>query len=178
MAIITEQSVRPVSVYNIAKQMMTAARTAPKAKGKDNLEIIMASEKDLQSLSQKMKEIALREDVTFFNRDAENILNAEAVVFIGTKIRSMGLKFCGLCGFTNCAEKNLHPNHPCIFNTNDLGIAVGSAVSIAMDNRIDNRVMYTAGMAALELNYFSDEIKIAIAIPLSATGKNPFFDRK
>lgn len=178
MAIITEQMSRRISVNQVAKQMMTASRTAPKAKGKDNLEIIMATENDIQSLSHKMEEIALREDVAFFKRDAENILNAEAVVLIGTKIRSMGIKFCGLCGFANCAEKNQHPNHPCVFNTNDLGIAVGSAVSIATDNRVDNRVMYTAGMAALELNFFSDEIKIAVAIPLSATGKNPFFDRK
>jgi len=178
MAIITEQMARRLSVNQVAEQMMTAARTAPKAKGKDNLEIIMVTEDDLQSLSQKMKEIAVRENVAFFNRDAENILNAEAVVFIGTKIQSMGLSFCGLCGFKNCAEKNQHPNHPCVFNTNDLGIAVGSAVSIAMDNRVDNRVMYTVGMAALELNYFSQEVKIAFGIPLSATSKNPFFDRK
>lgn len=170
--------VRKVSVNQVAEQMMTAARTAPKAKGKDHLEIIMVTEKDLQVLSQKMKEIAVREGINFFNRDAENILNAEAVVFIGTKIQSMGLSFCGLCGFKNCAEKNQHPNHPCVFNTNDLGIAVGSAVSIAMDNRVDNRVMYTVGMAALELNYFSQEVKIALGIPLSATSKNPFFDRK
>jgi len=38
--------------------------------------------------------------------------------------------------------------------------------------------MYTAGMAALELGYFSDEVRIAFGIPLSASGKNPFFDRK
>jgi glycerol-3-phosphate dehydrogenase subunit C len=39
----------------------------------------------------------------------------------------------------------------CAFNSHDLGIAVGSAVSIAADFHADNRVMYSLGKAAVEL---------------------------
>ena len=84
---------------------------------------------------------------------------------------------CGLCGFKNCTEKNKKINIPCAFNTTDLGIAVGSAVSVAMDNRIDNRIMYTIGIAVKELNIFNEDVKIIYGIPLSGTSKNPYFDR-
>jgi uncharacterized ferredoxin-like protein len=66
---------------------------------------------------------------------------------------------------------------PCVFNTGDLGIAIGSAVSIAADHRVDNRVMYSVGQAVLEMGLFPPEVKIAYGIPLSATSKSPFFDR-
>ncbi len=38
--------------------------------------------------------------------------------------------------------------------------------------------MYTIGMAAVQLELLGPEVKIAHGIPLSATGKNIFFDRK
>ena len=81
-----------------------------------------------------------------------------------------------MCGFKNCAAKP--ENVPCVFNVNDLGIAIGSAVSVAADHRVDNRVMYTVGQAALELGLLGKDVKIALAIPLTAMSKNPFFDRK
>ncbi|MDT8308711.1 MAG: ferredoxin domain-containing protein, partial [Bacteroidales bacterium] len=56
--------------------------------------------------------------------------------------------------------------------------AVGSAISVAMDHRVDNRIMYTAGIAAVEMKMLGEAVKIAYGIPLSATSKNPFFDRK
>lgn len=91
---------------------------------------------------------------------------------------SMDLSPCGMCGFQDCTEKDKHPDHPCVFNTGDLGIAIGSAVSVAMDHRVDNRIMYTVGQAVLEMGILGSEIKIAYGIPLSASGKNPFFDRR
>jgi uncharacterized ferredoxin-like protein len=51
-------------------------------------------------------------------------------------------------------------------------------VAVAADNRVDNRIMYTAGFAAVKLKLLGEEVKIAYGIPLSATGKNIFFDRK
>ena len=59
----------------------------------------------------------------------------------------------------------------------DLGIAVGSATAIAADDRVDNRVLYTAGKAAAEMEYGGEDI-IWLAIPLSVKAKNIFFDRK
>lgn len=99
------------------------------------------------------------------------------MVLLATKIASFGLKNCGYCGFANCEEKNKNPEHPCVFNTGDLGIAIGSAASIAMDNRVDNRIMYTVGKAVKELGLLGEEAKIIYGIPLSAGSKSPFFDR-
>ena len=65
----------------------------------------------------------------------------------------------------------------CSFNVGDLGIAVGSAAAMAADFRIDNRIMYTAGKAAIELGMLGEDVKIAYGIPLAAKGKNPFFER-
>ena len=67
---------------------------------------------------------------------------------------------------------------PCTFNTGDLGIAIGSAVSVAMDHRVDNRIMYTVGQAAMELRLLGDDVPVIYGIPLSISSKNPFFDRK
>jgi uncharacterized ferredoxin-like protein len=82
-----------------------------------------------------------------------------------------------MCGYKNCAEKRKYPDHPCIFNTTDLGIALGSAVSVAMDKRIDNRILYTAGQAILDLKLLGERVKAAYAIPISSSSKNIFFDR-
>jgi uncharacterized ferredoxin-like protein len=176
---IKEQDIRENAVVEVAKKMMLAARTAPKGKGSDNLKMILAEKKEIETISAKMKEIADRPGTTpAFARDAENILQADTMVLIGTKIESLGLAYCSLCGFSGCDEKKNHPEHPCAFNTGDLGIAIGSAVSIAMDSRIDNRIMYTVGMAVKELGMMGKEVKIIYGIPLSCASKNIFFDRK
>jgi uncharacterized ferredoxin-like protein len=54
---------------------------------------------------------------------------------------------------------------------------MGSAVSLAADRRVDNRIMYTVGQAVLALGLFPPEVKMIFGIPLSATSKSPFFDR-
>ena len=58
----------------------------------------------------------------------------------------------------------------------DLGIALGSAVKTAQIHNVDNRIFYSAGVAALSLGYLPD-CTTAYGIPLSITGKNIFFDR-
>ncbi len=173
----TEENLRPSSLKDIAAKMLTAARTAPKARGIDNLVLAVATGETIRLISDKMKEIGnSKENYKFFLRDAENILNAEAVVLIASKVKANGLN-CGLCGYANCAEKNQVPKAPCAFNTNDLGIAIGSAVSIAADNRADNRIMFSVGIAVRALRLMGDEAAIIFGIPLSASGKSPFFDR-
>jgi len=179
MNLVHEQELQKEVVLDVAKKMMAAARTAPKARGTDNLVITLLEEDGIKDVSQKLKEMARRDNLPdFFVRDAVNILSAKAMVVLGTRIKSLGLSPCGMCGFSGCAEKNQHPDHPCVFNTGDLGIAVGSAASIAMDNRIDNRIMYTVGQALLEMGVLGGDVKIIYGIPLSVSSKNPFFDRK
>lgn len=58
----------------------------------------------------------------------------------------------------------------------DLGIAVGSAVAMAADMRLDTRVMFSAGMGAMRLDMLPG-CRSVLAIAVSATSKNPFFDR-
>ncbi len=113
----------------------------------------------------------------FFLRDADNIIASNCVILIGTNINPLGIQDCGLCGFENCDKKNEFPNVPCHYNSGDLGIAVGSAVSKASDLRIDNRIMRSVGKAVQSLSLLGDDVKIIYGIPLSSGPKNPFFDR-
>lgn len=178
MKIFYEQELREEAVFAVAERMMTAARTAPKAKGTDNVVIALLKEEGIKEVSEKLKEMVRRDHLPdFFLRDAVNILSAKAMVIFGTKIMPMGLIPCGMCGFANCTEKNEHPKHPCVFNTGDLGIAMGSAASVAMDNRVDNRIMYTVGQALLEMGVLGADVAIIYGMPLSVSGKNPFMDR-
>ncbi|MBN1686665.1 MAG: hypothetical protein JW852_08420 [Spirochaetales bacterium] len=179
MAVSMEQELRKSALFDVAKLMVTAARTAPKARGIDNLSIAIADGDDIRRISDKMKQMHSEgRAADFFVRDADNILKSEVMVLIGTKIEPVGLPHCGLCGFESCDEKRKHPLTPCAFNASDLGTAAGSAAAVAADARVDNRIMFTAGMAVRELKLFGDDVKVIYGIPLSCTGKNVFFDRK
>ena len=179
MSLLFEEGTRKNALLEVAKKMMTAARTAPKGHGTDNLVIAVAERDVIETIAAKMKGMVQEGTAAwFFSRDADNILQSSIMVLIGTKIKPLGLKNCGLCGFEGCEEKYTPPDHPCAFNTGDLGIAIGSAVSVAADAHVDNRIMFTVGKAVRALNLLGDEAKIIYGIPLSSTGKNPFFDRK
>lgn len=174
----SEEQIRNEAIYTIAQKMMIAARTAPKGRGTDNMVIHVVGKETIEKIASKMKELVEKENWPHsFARDAGNILSAPYMVLMGTKIDPMRLKICGMCGYENCDEKDNHPDVPCVFNTGDLGIAIGSAVSIAMDNRIDNRIMYTVGQAVVRMGLLPKEVKIIYGIPLSVSSKNVFFDR-
>ncbi len=164
-------------IMRVADLMCVAARTAPKARGIDNIVTIILTDKAISELSEKMVEIANTGYRTnTFLRDAECVKKATVLVLIGTKISAIGLD-CGFCGFENC-KKCEESKGVCVYNSGDLGIAVGSAVSVAADNRVDNRIMYTAGYSAVKNKLLGKDVKIAFGIPLSASGKNIFFERK
>ena len=169
-----EEDIRNENIKDIAKMLMTAARTAPKARGTDNLVLAVATDDTIVEIAEKMKQLAVERNMDFLNRDAENILNCGAVVLFGMKISPLGLN-CGACGFTTCGEKP--KNVPCFFNANDLGIAIGSAASLAADLRVDSRVMFSVGQAVLALNMMT-ECSMILALPLAVKGKSIFFDRK
>lgn len=172
--IIDERDSRKDFILNIAKQMMTAARTAPKGKGIDIIEIITVTGDDITALSDKMIAMVEEHGMKFFYRDADNILSADAIVVIGSKEMAQGLN-CGYCGYDTCDARA--KNVPCAINVTDLGIAIGSACSTAMDLKVDTRVMFSAGLAVKELDWMPGCNQI-YAIPISASSKNPFFDRK
>jgi len=170
-----ERDIRKELVIQAVRQMMTAARTAPKGKGIDIIEMALVTEDDKQRLSDEMLRIAAERDWKFFVRDSENISQADAVMIIGTRQQVQGLN-CAYCGFATCASKPAET--PCAINSVDLGIAIGSACSKAADLRVDTRVMFSAGFAAQRLGILGIDCKSVMAIPVSATSKNPFFDRK
>jgi uncharacterized ferredoxin-like protein len=177
MPIKSENEINAKVVIKVAELMAVAARTAPKARGTDNLEIVILTGDSIKELAEKTNEMGRKNKMDFFIRDAGNLKEAQAVLIIGTHIKTQGVKNCGMCGFKDCSGKKKHEDAPCVFNTNDLGIAIGSAVSIAANHHIDNRVMFSLGQAAMKLEILGKGVKIAFGIPLSATSKNPFFDR-
>ena len=132
---------------------------------------------DIVKLQNVMRDMAETHGVSTFARDAGNLDGVHTALLLGTRLEPLGLKVCGLCGFGDCAGCR-EAGGRCAFNTGDLGIALGSAAAVAADRHADNRIMYTMGMAALRDGWLGPEVKVAYGIPLSATGKNPFFDRK
>ena len=175
----SEKQMEEKAVMNTASRMCAAARTAPKARGIDNIITLVITGKEKDALADKMDAINEREfegTSTIFPRDAKNLRLAQAVVLIGVKRIYAGLKFCSFCGFENC-DKCKEAGGRCAFNMIDLGIALGSAVSVAADDRVDNRIMYSIGKAAAEMNYADDSV-VWHGIPVSLSGKNIFFDRK
>ena len=172
--IINERESRHEQVLNVARQMMTAARTAPKGKGVDIIEVALVTDEDIKKLSEQLISLSEEKGMKFFLRDADNILSAECVLLIGTRELAQGLN-CGHCGFPTCAERSA--GVLCAINSVDVGIAIGSACAMAADHRVDTRVMFSAGLAAQRLDILKG-CKQVFAIPVSASSKNPFFDRK
>ena len=165
------------AVLAAAQAMCAAARTAPKACGIDKLDSAILTGADKGALSAEMRRIAQVDGDAFFIRDAENVDASQVVVLIGAEEKPRGVdRVCSLCGWDGCADCAKHGGK-CIMNSVDLGIAVGSAVSVAADLRIDNRIMFTAGKAAASLGLLGDK-KLIFGIPLSVSGKSPYFDRK
>ena len=76
-----------MSVLNTAAKMCAAARTAPKAHGRDTLHTLVLTDDEKELLAQKMEEVGTREMGasmnTWHGRDAANVRKAQAVVLIG-----------------------------------------------------------------------------------------------
>ena len=171
--IIDERSSRRERVIEVGRRMLTAARTAPKGKGVDILECALVEGDDIERLSAVMKQLHAETGRGVYARDSENIMKADCIVVIATRDMPLGLN-CAHCGFATCEDKPAAV--PCAINSVDVGIAIGSAVATAADSRIDCRVMFSAGMAAQRLDILGGCSQY-YCIPLSASSKNPFFDR-
>lgn len=86
-----------------------------------------------------------------------------------------GVRNCGFCGHTDCAGCK-EAGGACFMEAVDLGIALSAACAAAADLRVDNRIMFSIGKAAMEMDLGYGDV-IWQGIPLSITGKNVFFDR-
>ena len=164
------------AIIAVADLMAAAAMTAPKGSGKDTIRTALITGEDKDRLRDKMLKIGEYTGQVLFTRDSGNVNESVAVVLIGCTGGYFGLDMCGMCGFENCRECR-NAGARCVFTVSDLGIAVGSAVSVAADHRIDNRVMYSVGRAALKAGMMPDDTAICYGIPLSISSKSIFFDR-
>ncbi len=176
------------AVATVAELMALAARTAPKGKGIDTLDICVLAKTDVKKLAARLEKMGNDRDIGFFLRDAKNLAASDGCVLIGCRGRETAGINCSGCGYPSCADfihaakKSASTGEPfegpnCIVRMTDLGIAIGSAVKTAQIHNIDNRVLYSGGVAARDLGLSSKECTVMYAIPLSATGKNIFFDR-
>lgn len=175
--IVSSKTAEENAVMETARAMCAAARTAPKACGIDNLDTLILTGEDKDAVTAEMRRIAELDGDRFFIRDAENVDASPVLVLIGADEKPRGVdRVCSLCGWDGCAD--CVRNHgKCALTGIDLGIAIGSAVSIAADRRVDNRVMFTAGKAAASLKLLGSK-SLIMGIPLSVSGKSPFFDRQ
>lgn len=172
-------------VLNVAKLMLVAARTAPKSAGMDDILTLIVYGEEKNLVAAKMEEIGAERNAEGFRRDAKNVRDSEAVVLVGARGSKsfLGLD-CGACGFGGCKEFEAKEKRrgkdfmgpTCLFKALDLGIALGSAVKAAGDLNVDNRVMYRIGAAAAKLGLLP-EATVIIGVPISAKGKNIYFDR-
>lgn len=150
----------------------------------DSLVIRSVADDDLDRLAGAMRGVAERGGSPIFLRDAGNVSASEACLLLGARGRETAGLDCGGCGHAACTamqeaaapEETVYGGPNCVLKVTDLGIAVGSAVKTASLLNLDNRVMYTAGVAALGLGWLPD-CTVGYGIPVSATGKNIYFDR-
>uniref|UniRef100_A0A7C2VCX1 Ferredoxin n=1 Tax=Ignisphaera aggregans TaxID=334771 RepID=A0A7C2VCX1_9CREN len=163
--VLEEETIKE-AVIHVAKLMVLAAKTAPKAKGVDNIVTrILSSREELEALAKKMEELAQVYNEDRWRRDADNVRRSIAVVIIGCKLVDMGVETPSFWSLD--ASK--------VLSIVNLGIALGSAAKIASLLNVDNRIMFTVGVAVQELKLVDADF--AIGIPLSATAKNIYFDR-
>jgi uncharacterized ferredoxin-like protein len=169
------------AVRTVGGLMELSARTAPKAAGQDFIEAKLLDESERVALGTDMIQVSKERSNSGFERDGQNVLDSDAVLLIGLlPHKGLGLD-CGACGFSGCEEFN-GASHTgdfegpsCAIRLLDLGIALGSAAKTAMDHNVDNRIMYRIGVSARRLGMAKSAI--VHGIPLSARGKNIFFDR-
>lgn len=174
--IISERDSRREHILTVARQIMTAARTAPKAKGKDDMEIAAILGEDIELLAEAMRREAERTGLKFLIRDAANVSASDAVILVGARNVNQALN-CGYCGYETCALKSENGAAACAINHVDVGIAIGSMCATATDLRVDSRVMFSVGLGAKDLGLLS-ECHSIYGLPISISSKSPFFDRK
>lgn len=148
--IIRSEDAEGEAVLHVARLMVAAARTAPKAGGRDNIKCLILTGEEKDRLAD-----AMGPEPEFNSR---NVKDAGAIVLIGVDFGSPVEEWMNFKG-----------------KLIDLGIALGSAVKIASDLNVDNRIMWSAGRAAIKTGVMkADEVQ---GIPIAIKGKNIFFDR-
>ena len=166
------------AVLDTAAKICAAARTAPKTRGMDGLVTCVLTGEDKSQLAAQMRKLADELDYAFFNRDADSVDASDAVVLFGMEEVRRGLDAgCQYCHFESCADCT-EKDGLCAWDAVDLGIAIGSAAASAADSRVDSRVMFSVGRSAMSLGLPMQDATLVLGVPVSISGKSPYFDRK
>lgn len=176
------ESIKKDSLMEVAKEIALSARTAPKARGMDDVVIAVLSDEEKEEVAKKLESLAIERNVWWFKRDADNVRNSSIILVFGVKGSKPRELNCGACGYKDCTEfrkaergGNDFVGPSCVYPIVDLGIALGSAVKLASILGVDNRIMYTIGLAVKKLDLIDADF--ILGLPLSATGKSIYFDR-
>jgi uncharacterized ferredoxin-like protein len=176
-----ESNVMEETVIRGVEFMALAARTAPKAKGTDFIGIKILTGDEVKKLADAMVQYGEEKHRVNYDRDGENVRKSDAVLLLSLdNAKATGLN-CGACGFQRCADLKSVEGEEfvgplCAWRLLDLGVALGSAVKTASMFNLDNRIMYRAGAVARHIGMI--EGQMVVGIPVSAYGKNIYFDRK
>ncbi len=186
------------AVRQVARLCAAAAMTAPKSGGQLFLKgglpfietVIVEDKPTLKRLAAWLRARGerLREPIWF--RDADTAEKLDLVLFIGLSGWYPPQYDCGACGYATCAEfMKARPAHQtavaadwefagpvCQLRCIDLGIAVGSAAKAASLNNVDTRCQTRIAGAARHLGIIKADL--AVALSMSVTHKNIFFDKK
>jgi len=185
MPVLASRDGEKQGLLRAAELMMVSSRTAPRSGGVDDVDTVLVTGSEKDKIAAEMDKMGEERKIDGFRRDADNVKRSEALLLVGVNGRkNFGLS-CGACGHSTCEEFNratevrgLDFEGPsCVFKALDLGIALGSAVKTASDLNVDNRIMYRVGSAAKRLGYLSAS-NVVMGIPISASGKSIYFDRK
>lgn len=186
------------TVRHVAKLCAVAAVTAPKSGGQLFLRgggpfietVIVDDKPTLKRLADWIRARGERHRAPIWFRDADTAETLDVVLFIGLAGWYPPQYDCGACGYGTCAEfLQSRPNHQtkgsddwefagpvCQLRAVDLGIAVGSAAKTASLNNVDARCQTRIAAAARHLGIIKADL--AVALSMSATHKNIFFDKK
>ena len=197
-----EYGIEKSAVRTVAELAALAARTAPKSHGVDHFSICLADKDEIKKIGERMIEIGKEKEEALLKKgekftskakatamdwhsDGECVGNSDEILLIALNARNPVPKNCGLCGYATCAEMLQAPtvSFPagwsgpfCANLMVDLGIAISSAASVLVRHHVDNRMFFKVGLAVKDLGLMPD-CNCIIALAMSATGKNSYFDR-
>jgi uncharacterized ferredoxin-like protein len=186
------------SVRHVAKLCAVAAMTAPKSGGQLFLKggtpfietVIVEDKATLKRLADWLRSQGQKHKDAIWFRDADTAEKLDLVLFIGLSGWYPPQYDCGACGYGTCAEflqarpgyssagsADWQFNGPvCQLRAVDLGIAVGSAAKAASLNNVDTRCQTRIAAAARLLGILKSDL--AVALSMSVSHKNIFFDKK
>ncbi len=193
-----QQEIFSQALRQVAQLCAVAAMAAPKSGGqlflkggKPFIETVILDDKEkLQRLAQWLRERGRKLKQPIWFRDADTAEKLDLVLFIGLAKWYPPVYDCGACGYATCAEFLRaraqyrvegfddweFPGPICQLRCIDLGIAVGSAAKIASLNNVDARCQTRIAAAARHLGVIQADL--AVALSMSVSHKNIFFDQK